>query len=244
MENSNKGATMPRVVTREEWEKARKELLAKEKELTRARDALNAERRRLPMVELDKEYILDGKDGKAKLIDLFEGHSQLIVYHFMFDPSWDKGCEGCSMIVDSMGHLAHLQARDTSLILVSQAPFSKIEPFKKQMGWNVPWFSSYDSDFNYDFEATSDGVQHQGVSVFLRDGDKIYHTYSTYLRGVDILFTPFNYLDLTPFGRQETWEDSPDGYPQKPPYEWWRHHDNYDHLQHHHSCCHSRKGNS
>lgn len=235
---------LPKVVTRDEWLVARKELLAKEKEATRIRDALNAERRRLPMVGIDKDYIFDGPEGKTSLLNLFAEHRQLIVYHFMFDPNWEHGCEGCSMIVDSIGHLAHLHARDISLVLVSQTPLTKIEPFKKRMGWSVPSVSSFDSEFNHDFRATTgDGEQHPGVSVFLRDGDLIFHTYSTYLRGLDLLFSPFNWLDLTPLGRQETWESSPEGWPQSPAYKWWRLHDDYGHLQGNVPCCQSGKDN-
>ncbi|SFB37858.1 Predicted dithiol-disulfide oxidoreductase, DUF899 family [Lentibacillus halodurans] len=235
---------LPKIVTRDEWLAVRQNLLTKEKEMTRARDELSAERRRMPMVEIDKSYIFEGPEGKVGLLDLFRDCRQLIVYHFMFDPSWDEGCEGCSMIVDSMGHLSHLYARDTSLVLVSQAPLNKIEPFKERMGWYMPWYSSFDSDFNYDFEATSEsGVQrqHQGLSVFLRDADRIFHTYSTYSRGLDTLFSNFNYLDLTPLGRQETWENSPEGCPQSPPYEWWRLHDAYDHPEDSGSCCHLKR---
>lgn len=241
MKKNQNNTPFQKIVSRDEWLVARKELLAKEKKATRTRDALSAERRRLPMVEIDKDYILEGPDGKAGLLDLFEGRRQLIVYHFMFDPGWDEGCSGCSMIVDSIGHLSHLHARDTSLALVAQAQMTKIKPFKERMGWTVPWFSSFDSDFNYDFEATTDdGKQNTGVSVFLRDGDRIFHTYSTYSRGVDLLMSPHNYLDLTPLGRQETWEDSPEGWPQTPD-DWRRLHDKYDHSQNSDSCCHSGK---
>jgi predicted dithiol-disulfide oxidoreductase (DUF899 family) len=250
-------------VSRDEWLAARKALLAKEKAFTRQRDALSAERRRLPMVRIDKDYRFEGPDGALRLIDLFEGRRQLIVYHFMFDPSdppagksgapWDEGCAGCSFLVDNIGHLAHLHARDTSLVLVSRAPLAKILPFKARMGWTLPWFSSFGSDFNYDFHVSLDeavapveynyrskaelasrgethftaGEEH-GVSVFLRDGDSVYHTYSAYARGVDLLVGTNSYLDLTPFGRQEAWEDSPEGTPQTPTFGWLRHHDRYD----------------
>ena len=146
----------PPIAAYDEWLAARKELLAREKELTRARDALGAARRRLPMVRLDKEYTFVGPDGEVRLPDLFEGRHQLIVYHFMFDPSWDEGCNACSFLVDSMGHLAHLHARDTSLALVSRAPLAKIESHKARMGWTVPWYSSLGNDFNYDFHVTAD----------------------------------------------------------------------------------------
>lgn len=197
----------PQIVSREEWLVARQELLIKEKETTRARDRLNAERRRLPMVKIDKEYLFEGPDGKASLLDLFDGRCQLILYHFMFDPSWDDGCKSCSNLVDNLpSRLARLHARDTSLVLVSRAPLAKIEPFKTRMNWTVPWFSSYGSDFNYDFDATGDGGEKPGISVFLREGETIFHTYSTTARGVDILLGTYNYLDLTPLGRQEDWE--------------------------------------
>ncbi|MGH9789626.1 MAG: DUF899 domain-containing protein, partial [Candidatus Acidiferrales bacterium] len=146
----------PTIVSRNEWLAARKELLAREKELTRKRDALNAERRRLPMVRIEKPYAFEGPEGKVGLLDLFDRRRQLIIYHFMFDPSWDEGCPSCSFLVDNIGHLAHLHARNTSLVLVSRAPLAKIEPFKKRMGWTVPWYSSFGSDFNYDFHVTMD----------------------------------------------------------------------------------------
>lgn len=262
------------VVSRDEWLAARKALLAKEKAFTRQRDALNAERRRLPMVRIDKDYRFEGPQGTVSLLDLFEGRRQLIVYHFMFDPNdppagksgepWDEGCSGCSFLVDNIGHLAHLHARDTSLVLVSRAPLAKIMPFKARMGWTVPWFSSFGSDFNYDFHATLDesvapvmynyrdraelaqrGEDHvaqgeaHGLSVFLRDGDSVLHSYSTYGRGVDLLSGTYNYLDLTPLGRQEDWEDSPEGWPQSPTYGWLRHHDRYGERAAAESCCHA-----
>ncbi|GAB4414042.1 MAG: DUF899 domain-containing protein [Anaerolineae bacterium] len=219
---------LPQVVSRDEWLAARQEFLAKEKEFTRARDALNAERRRLPMVKIEKEYIFDGPNGRASLLDLFEGRRQLILYHFMFGPDWEEGCDGCSMVVDNMGHPAHLHARDTSRVLVSRAPLVKIEPFKTRMGWTVPWYSSFGSDFNYDFGVTTDAGETFGLSVFLHDGDNIFQTYFTNGRGVEYLGSNWSYLDLTPFGRQETWEDSPAGWPQTPTYEWMRHHDRYE----------------
>ncbi|MBI4503204.1 MAG: DUF899 domain-containing protein [Gemmatimonadetes bacterium] len=235
---------LPQVVSREEWVAVRTALLTKEKELTRARDVLNAQRRRLPMVEIEKDYTFEGPAGSARLPDLFEGRRQLIVYHFMFDPSWDQGCPSCSFLVDNIGHLAHLHARNTTLVLVSRAPLAKIEPYKARMGWALPWFSSHRSDFNYDFHATFDkavtpaeynyrdasGYQGEGhgVSVFLRDGDRVFHTYSAYGRGTEALLGTYHYLDWTPFGRQEDWEDSPEGWPQTPTYRWLRQHDRYD----------------
>jgi predicted dithiol-disulfide oxidoreductase (DUF899 family) len=226
---------LPKVVSAAEWQSAREALLVKEKEATRARDALAAERRRLPMVEIEKEYVFEGPAGEASLLDLFEGRRQLILYHFMFGPNQDVGCDGCSMFVDNVGHLAHLHARDTSFALVSRAPLAKIEAYKQRMGWTIPWFSSFDSDFNVDFDVSPESPQPTeyqdgetfGLSVFLRDGNRVYRTYFTDGRGVEALGSNWTFLDLTPLGRQEVWEDSPDGYPQGPRYEWWRRHDEY-----------------
>ncbi|MFD7709434.1 DUF899 domain-containing protein [Streptomyces sp. NPDC059785] len=204
--------TLPQIVSREEWRLAREELLAKEKAVTRARDALNAERRALPMVEIDKEYVFEGGDGKATLFDLFEGRHQLVVYHFMFAPEWDAGCRSCSAFLDQLGHLAHLRARGTSFAAVSRAPYTKILPFKARMGWTVPWYSSYGTDFNHDFQASFTGdddetYERPGMSCFLRDGDRVFHTYSTYERGLDGLGSTTTLLDLTALGRQEAWEE-------------------------------------
>jgi len=227
---------LPPVVTQAEWQAARDELLVKEKEATRARDRLAAERRRLPMVLIDKEYVFDGPNGKATLLDLFEGRRQLLLYNFMFGPNQDVGCNGCSMFVDQIGHLAHLHARDTSFVLVSRAPIEKIEPYRRRMGWSIPWYSSFESDFNVDqgvspeepqVDAYQDGESF-GLSVFFRDGDRVYRTYFTSGRGVEALGSVWTFLDLTPLGRQENWEDSPDGYRQTKPYEWWRRHDEYE----------------
>jgi len=222
---------LPPVVSQAEWEAAHEELLAKEKEATLARDALAAERRRLPMVEIEKDYVFGGPEGKASLLDLFEGRSQLVLYHFMFAPDVDgwpsAGCEGCSMFVDQIGHLAHLHARDTSFVLVSRAPLAQIEPYRERMGWTIPWFSSSGSDFNVDFGVTTERGETFGLSVFLLDGDRVYRTYFTSGRGVEALGSIWTFLDLTPLGHQEDWEDSPDGYPQTPRYEWWRRHDEY-----------------
>ncbi len=168
----------PQVVSPDEWRAARRQLLAKEKEFTRQRDALNAERRRLPMVEVVKPYLFEGKEGEVSLLDLFEGRSQLLVYHFMFDPSWDQGCPSCSFLVDNIGHLSHLHARDTTLALVSRAPVAKIEPYRQRMGWAVPWYSSFGSDFNYDFHVTLDVGEMHGISAFLRRAGRVFHTYS------------------------------------------------------------------
>jgi predicted dithiol-disulfide oxidoreductase (DUF899 family) len=245
--------SLPQVVSRDEWLVERWELLAKEKEATRARDVLNAERRRLPMVEIDKDYVFEGPDGKASLLDLFEGRHQLIVDHFMFDPNWDEGCRSCSGRVDQYGNLAHLHARDTTMAVVSRAPLAKIEPFKKRMGWTFPWYSSYGSDFNYDFHVTLDeavapveynyrtkaeweqagspdleGELH-GTSVFLRDGDRVFHTYSTYGRGVEVMMGAYNLMDLTPKGRDE--------HDVAYKMEWVRHHDRYEPAPAASLCC-------
>jgi len=227
---------LPPVVSQAEWQAALEQLRAKEKEATRARDALAAERRRLPRVRIDKDYVFEGPDGKASLLDLFDGRRQLLLYHFMFGPNAEAGCDGCSMFADNVGHLAHLHARDTSFVLVSRAPMAKIEPYKQRMGWNVPWYSSFGTDFNHDFEVGPESPRQGeyqdgemfGLSVFLRDGDEVYRTYFTSLRGVEALGSNWTFLDLTPLGRQEDWEDSPPGYPQTARYEWWRRHDEYD----------------
>jgi predicted dithiol-disulfide oxidoreductase (DUF899 family) len=218
---------LPPAVSPGEWQAAHEALLAKEKEATRARDALAAERRRSPMVRIDKDYVFEGPDGDASLLDLFEGRRQLIVYHFMFHegaPGWpDAGCDGCSMFVDNVGHLAHLHERDTSFALVSRAAVSKIEPYRQRMGWTIPWYSLAGNDFNDDLGVT-DGF---GLSVLIRDGNEIFRSYFTTGRGVEALGSVWTFLDLTPLGRQETWEDSPEGYPQTPPYQWWQRHDEY-----------------
>lgn len=225
----------PEVVSRDEWLAERKKLLAREKELTRQRDRVNAERRRLPMVKLDREYTFDGLDGKKSLLDLFENRRQLIVYHFMFDPAWDEGCMGCTSFVDALGDLEMLKERDTTFALVSRAPLAKLEAYKARRGWNVPWFSSFGSDFNYDFHVTQDAKvapveynyqakpgdgegEASGLSVLFRIGDEVFHTYSAYARGVESLTDAYGLLDTTPYGRQEDFEDSPPGWPQKPTY--------------------------
>ncbi|MEU8794671.1 DUF899 domain-containing protein [Streptomyces sp. NPDC048643] len=202
--------TLPEIVSREEWRAAREELLVREKAATRARDALNAARRGLPMVEIDKEYVFETGDGKATLIDLFRGREQLVVQHFMFAPDWDAGCRSCSGFLDQIGHLAHLRARGTEFAVVSRAPYTKILPFKARMGWTVPWYSSYESDFNHDFQVSFGGdepSERPGVSCFLRDRDRVFHTYSTYERGLDGLGSTTSLLDLTALGRREEWEE-------------------------------------
>jgi predicted dithiol-disulfide oxidoreductase (DUF899 family) len=227
---------LPPAVSETEWQAALEAHRAKEKEATRARDALAAERRRLPMVQIDKAYTFDGPDGSATLLELFEGRSQLLLYHFMFGPNQDAGCNGCSMFVDQIGHTAHIHARDTSFALVSRAPIAKIEPYRKRMGWTNPWYSSFETDFNVDFGVGPETPQPDvyqdgeafGLSAFLRDGDSVFRTYFTTQRGVEAIGTVWTLLDVTPLGRQEDWEDSPAGYPQTKPYEWWRRHDEYE----------------
>ena len=227
---------LPPVVSETEWQAARDALVAKEKDATRARDALAAERRRLPRLRVEKDYAFDGPEGTVTLRDLFEGRTQLLLYHFMFGPNQHAGCDGCSMFVDQIGHLAHLHARDTSFVLVARAPIEKLAAYEKRMGWTIPWVSSFASDFNVDFhvgpETPKEGVYQDGetfgLSVFLRDGDDVFRTYFTTQRGVEALGSVWTFLDLTPLGRQEDWEDSPEGYPQTKPYEWWRRHDEYE----------------
>jgi predicted dithiol-disulfide oxidoreductase (DUF899 family) len=218
---------LPPVVTPQEWEAARQQLLVKEKELTRARDALAAERRRMPRMAVEKDYLFDGPNGPASLQDLFEGRRQLIVYRFFFQPDvegWpDRGCSGCSMLADQVAHLAHLNARDTTLAFVSRAEQNDITRLKSSMGWDIPWYTltdSFDADFGVD--------EWHGTNAFLRDGDGIYRTYFINNRGDEAMGGTWAYLDITALGRQETWEDSPPGYPQTPPYQWWRRHDEYD----------------
>jgi len=229
---------MPEVVSHDVWVAARRKLLVKEKEWSLKRDALSAERRKLPIEEIKKEYVFQGPEGRRTLADLFEGKRQLLVYHFMFEPEWDEGCPSCSFVADNFaGSLVHLAARDTAFAVISRAPLDKIERFKKRMGWSFPWVSSFGSDFNYDFHVTLDDDhteynyapvsaqpasrpqkgEREGLSVFLRDGGRLFHTYSTYQRGIDSFLNTYNFLDLTPLGRQEE-----DGIQQ-----WIRYHDEY-----------------
>jgi len=218
---------MPPIASRAEWERARAELLVREKELTRLKDSVSAARRRLPMVEVTVPYAFDSEAGPATLPDLFDGRRQLIVQHFMFGPDWEQGCDGCSMMADHIGPLSHLHAKDTSFVLVSRASLAKLVTFRDRMGWALPWVSSAGSTFNEDFGATVDGQEIHSVSVFLRDGDRVFHTWQTFNRGEEPFMVVFDLLDLTPYGRQEAWEDSPPGWPQKPPYEWMRLADSY-----------------
>jgi predicted dithiol-disulfide oxidoreductase (DUF899 family) len=220
----------PDVVTRDEWLEARKQLLVREKQATRERDALNADRRRLPMVRIDKEYLFDGPAGQVTLDVLFDGSRQLIVQHVMFGPDWDAACPGCTASIDEIsdGLLTHVKSRDTAFALVSRASLEKIEKYRTAKGWTVPWYSSQDSDFNFDFHATVDRTRGQlvynyrdepdlledkdstevpGFSCFLRDGGQIFHTYSAWARGTDFLGGSYTLLDLTALGRQEDWEE-------------------------------------
>jgi predicted dithiol-disulfide oxidoreductase (DUF899 family) len=208
----------PSIASREEWEAARQTLLTHEKEVTRHYDRVSAERRRLPMVKLDKTYAFDGPEGTHSLLDLFDGHHQLIVYHFMFDPAWDKGCDGCTGLVNELGDLSMLGERNTQFVLISRAPLAKLQAYKALKGWDRPWYSSFGSDFNYDFKVTTETGETHGLSVFFRLGDDVYHTYSTYNRGTESLTDAYRLLDVTPYGRQEDWEDSPSGWPQRPTY--------------------------
>ncbi len=233
----------PPIASRSEWLAQRTQLLGREKEVTRLRDRVAAERRRLPMVRIEKDYSFEGPTGKRRLVDLFEGRLQLIVYHFMFDPAWEKGCPGCTGYVDSLGDLSMLATRNTTFALISRASLAKLEAYRKQRGWERAWYSSFGSDFNYDFHVTLDekvrpvdynyrtkaemiaqdspnqteGEAH-GLSVFFRLNDDVYHTYSTYARGVESLTDAYSLLDVTPYGRQEDWEDSPPDWPQQPTY--------------------------
>lgn len=218
---------LPPVVSRDEWQRARDALLAEEKALTRRLDALAAKRRRLPMVEVAKDYAFGGPNGPVSLLELFDGRSQLILYHFMFHPDWDEGCDGCSWFVDGVAHPAHLNARDVSLALVSRAPYEKLDRYRQRMGWDLPWYSSHGTTFNHDFHATVGDSEHHALSVFLRDGGRVFHTYQTFDRGVEQLGTTFSLLDLVPYGRQEAWQDAPAGWPQGETYVWWRRHDSY-----------------
>ena len=219
--------TAPPVVSTQEWETARRALLVKEKELTRARDALAAERRRMPWTPVEKTYAFEGPDGPVRLLDLFEGRRQLIVYRFFYEPGvagWpERGCVGCSLMADQVADPVHLNARDITYARVSRAPQADIQRLKERMGWAGPWYTLTD-DFDADF-----GVDEwHGTNAFIRDGDRIFRTYFVNHRGDEALGSTWSYLDLAALGRQETWEDSPEGYPQTPPYEWWRWHDEYE----------------
>jgi predicted dithiol-disulfide oxidoreductase (DUF899 family) len=234
----------PPIASRDQWLGERKKLLADEKELTKHYDRINAGRRRLPMVKIEKDYVFDGPKGKASLQDLFDGRRQLVIYHFMFDPTWDKGCSGCTTWIDALGDQSPLKDRDTTFVVVSRAPLAKLEAYQAQKGWSIVWFSSFGSDFNYDFHVTLDPKvapveynyqnqaeteakaghavtlegEHHGLSVLFRLDDDIFHTYSVFARGCESLPNAYRLLDTTPYGRQQDFEDSPSGWPQKPTY--------------------------
>lgn len=218
----------PPIVSPEEWNAARAEMLVKEKELTRARDALAAERRRMPRLLIEKDYRFEGPDGPVGLLDLFEGRRQLVVYRFFFEPGvrgWpEAGCPGCSFGADQVAHLAHLNARDTTFARVSRAPQAEIERLRARMGWEGPWYTLTD-DFDKDF-----GVDEwHGTNAFYRDDEgRVFRTYFVDERGDEALGSTWSYLDITALGRQEKWEDSPQGYPQSDPYVWWNRHDEYE----------------
>ena len=235
----------PKIVTRDQWLAKRQKLLTHEKEFSKHRDRVNADRRRLPMVKIEKDYVFHGSNGKQSLKALFDGRRQLIVYHFMFDPAWAKGCPACTIYVNALGDLSILNDLDTTFVLVSRAPVAKLKAYTAQKGWTIPWFSSFGSDFNYDFHVTLDekvapvehnyldkaelekrkkdepyfmkGEQH-GLSVFFRLDKDVFHTYSAYARGTECLTDAYSLLDTTPYGRQQEFEDSPPGWPQKPTY--------------------------
>jgi predicted dithiol-disulfide oxidoreductase (DUF899 family) len=220
----------PPIVTAEEWTAAREKLLVSEKEHTRARDALAAQRRRMPWLAVEKEYAFDGPQGRVSLLDLFAGRRQLVVYRAFFEPGvhgWpDHACKGCSLVADQVAHVAHLNARDTTLVFASRAPQPDIVRLKARMGWTMPWYTMLDEGdgvFDEDF-----GVdQWHGTNAFVRDGDRVFRTYFVDNRGDEAMGSTWSYLDITAFGRQEEWEDSPEGYPQTAPYAWWDWHDEY-----------------
>jgi predicted dithiol-disulfide oxidoreductase (DUF899 family) len=218
----------PPIVSPDDWAAARADLLVKEKEHTRARDALAAERRRMPWMAVEKEYAFEGPNGPASLVDLFDGRRQLVVYRAFFEPGvakWpESACPGCSFVADQVANLAHLNARDTTLVFVSRAPQADIERLKARFGWEgIPWYTLTD-DFDADF-----GVDEwHGTNAFIRDGDRVFRTYFVDKRGDEAMGSTWSYLDITALGRQEEWEDSPDGFPQTPPYQWWRLHDEYE----------------
>jgi predicted dithiol-disulfide oxidoreductase (DUF899 family) len=214
----------PPIVSPQEWEAERLRLLVKEKELTKARDAMAAARRRMPWTEVDTAYEFDGPSGRVSLLDLFEGRQQLVLYRAFLDPGvhgWpEHGCVGCSMVADQVAHVAHLHNRGTSLAFASRGSQADIRRIKQRMGWEMPWYTITDS-FDVDF-----GVDEwHGTNAFIRDGDRIFRTYFINSRGDEALGSTWSYLDMTALGRQETWEDSPEGYPQDAPYSWWTWHD-------------------
>ncbi len=220
------GINTPPIVSPEAWTAAREQMLVKEKAMMRARDALSAERRRMPWMAVEKAYEFDGPQGKVSLLDLFEGRRQLIVYRAFFEPGvhgWpEHACIGCSLGADQVAHLAHLNARDTTLAYASRAPQADIARLKARMGWKIPWYTitdSFDKDFGVD--------EWHGHNAFIRDGERVFRTYFINSRGDEAMGTIWSYLDMTALGRQETWEDSPEGYPQSRPYKWWNWHESY-----------------
>ncbi len=214
---------LPPIVSEEEWRSANQALREKEKAATRASDALAAERRRQPLTEFATDYRFDGPAGEVGLLDLFEGRRQLILYHFWFPPEGEP-CGGCAMFTDQIGHLAHIKERDTSLALVSRASQAEIAAFKERMGWSIPWYTVVGEGFQKARETT----EYFSLDVYLRDGERVFLAYETRGRGVEELGSVWTFLDRTPLGRQEEWEDTPPGRPQSPPYQWWRLHDEYE----------------
>jgi predicted dithiol-disulfide oxidoreductase (DUF899 family) len=214
---------LPPIVSAEEWHQSHDALLAKEKEATRARDALAAERRRQPMTEFSADHKFEGPEGVVTLADLLQGRSQLLVYHFWFPPE-GAPCGGCTMFTDQVSPLAHMNARDTTFVVVSRASQPEIEAYKRRMGWDIPWYTVIGDEF----QEACGTTEFFALDVFLRDGDRVFLTYATGGRGVEALGSVWTFLDLTPFGRQEAWEDTPPGRPQTPPYQWWRKHDEYE----------------
>ncbi len=217
----------PPIVDRHTWNDARAVLLQQEKALTRMKDSISAARRRMSMIEVRADYAFEGPEGTITLLDLFDGRPQLIVQHFMFGPDWKEGCDGCSMMAEHIGPLSHLHARRTSFVLASRAPLDRLLDFRQRMGWDLPWYSTVGDQFNTDFGATVDNEERQAVSVFLWKGDRVFHTWSTQGRGEETFMQVFDLLDLTPYGRQEDWENSPAGTPQDPTYSWMRLSDSY-----------------
>jgi len=214
----------PPIVTADQWEAARQKLLVQEKAHTRARDAMAAARRRMPWFAVERDYEFVGPDGVVSLVDLFDGRRQLLVYRAFFEPGvhgWpEHACIGCSMLADQVAHVAHLNARDTTLVFASRASQPDITRLKARMGWQMPWYTltdGFDADFGVD--------EWHGTNAFIRDGERVFRTYFVAARGDEALGSTWSYLDLTALGRQETWEDSPEGFPQSAPYEWWIWHD-------------------
>jgi len=220
-----KSKGLPKIVSEKKFRSAVEKFRTKEKQNTRERDRLSAKRRRLPMMEVRGDYLFEGPEGQRTLLDLFEGRRQLVVYHFMYHRKDDTFCKGCSFVGDQIPHLAHLHARGVSLVMTSHAPLKSIRRHKKRMGWDTPWYSGVKDSFNQDLGI--DGDREHVLSVFIREGKKVYRTYYTGSRGVEYLGTPWAFLDITPWGRQEKWEDSPKGWPQTDMYTWWNFHDEY-----------------